>query len=256
MLKLIITASMLLAGMLCQAQVSETREAGSFSEIEISSGVQLVYSQATEENLIRIEASNTASLQQVSVVSDGKRLSVSFKGQNRKENAVKVYVAAKHIRLFKAESGGHITLANNVHAEDLAIVLASGAIFNGYVQSSGSVSVQAGSGVVFNGRIETGHFKGDFTNGAKINLSGKAAMATINGQSGAYCNGRNFISEQAKITSNDASVIITSNDEITVKAVDNGSVTYQGSPTRAFRNKDAFVTLKNRKSLPKIIAMD
>ena len=223
MLKFIITVSMLLAGVFCQAQVSEIRNTGNFSEIAVGSGIQLIFTESNAIQVVKVEAANNEVLQQLITVSDGKRLTVSFKSQKKTTNTMKVFVAAKDIARFEAEKASQILLTNKVYAQDLKIILSSGAIFNGYVQTSKSVAVQASSKAVFNGRVETPRFSGDFSYGAKINVSGTAGIATIKGKSGAYCNGRNFITGQAKIDSDNATVIITNKEEIVVKAVEKAS---------------------------------
>ena len=88
MLKLIITVTMFMTAVLCQAQVSEIRKTNHFSKIEIASGIELSYTETQEEASIKVEAIDGILTDIITEV-ERETLKISAKGKAKKE---KVYV--------------------------------------------------------------------------------------------------------------------------------------------------------------------
>lgn len=251
MLKLIITVTMFMTALLCQAQVSETRKVESFSKIEVASGVELHYKESQGETSVKVEANQGIPAEIITEV-DGKTLRISAKG---KAKNVKIYVSSKDVESFKASSKSRIVFENTIHTENISIGLESGAYFKGYFRSNSNTSIETGSYTEFNGRIETASFTGNFKNKSKINLSGNAKNATIKAEAKAYCSAKNFLTENTEIDSDNATVIITSKNKINVNATDHASVTYFGSPKKA-NIEQAYLTATKKYKRPTLIAMD
>ncbi|RZK10977.1 MAG: hypothetical protein EOO46_08515 [Flavobacterium sp.] len=251
MLKLIITVTMFMTAMLCQAQVSEIRKTNHFSKIEVASGIELSYQETQEEASIKVEA-NEGNLTDIITEVDGVTLKIAAKGKAKK---VKVYVSAKEVESFKASSRSRILFKNTIHAESISIVLESGAYFQGYFKSNQLTSVATDTNTEFNGRIETAYFEGSFKNHSKVNISGNAKNANIKSDSKSYCNAKNFVTLNTLVDCDNSVVIVTSKNKINVNATDNASVTYFGSPKKA-TVEEAYLTHTKKYKKPLLIAME
>lgn len=242
---------MFMTVMLCKAQVSETRKAEHFSKIEVATGIELSYKETQEEASIKVEA-NEGNLSDVIIEVDGETLKISSRGKAEK---VKVYVSAKDVESFKASSRSRIVFENTIHAENISITLESGAYFNGYFKSNQLTNVATDANTEFNGRIETASFAGNFKNHSKVNISGKSKNAKIKSTSKAYCNAKNFLTENTLVDSDNSVVIVTSKNRININATDNASVTYFGSPKKV-TVEEAYSTNTKKHKRPLLIAME
>lgn len=251
MLKLIITVTMFMTALLCQGQVSETRKVQSFSKIEVASGIEVYYKETQEETSLKVEA-NEGNLTDIITEVDGETLKIAANGKMKN---VKVYISAKDVESFKASSKSSIIFKNTIHTKNISIALESGAYFKGYFKSKGLTNIETGKNTEFNGRIETASFIGDFKSHSRVNISGTAEKAIIKSASKAYCNARNFLTENTEVDSDNSIVIITSNNNINVNATDNAKVTYLGSPKKANIEQE-FLTDTKKYKRPTLIAMD
>lgn len=241
---------MFMTTLLLKAQVSETRNLENFTKIEVTSGIELFYKEAPGETLVKVEANEGTSTDIITEV-DGETLKISGKG---KAKNVKVFVTAKSIESFKAGSKSKIVFENKVNAENISIDLETGAYFRGYIKSKKQMSVRTGKNTEFNGRIEADSFLGNFKNRSKANVSGNAKNAFIKSSSKAYCNAKNFLTENATIDSENSTVIITSKNKININATENATVTYFGSPKKATIEDGPLTTKKYIR--PSLIAME
>jgi len=241
---------MFMTALLCHGQISETRKVERFSKIEVASGIELSYKES-EETLIKVEA-NEGNLSHIFTEVEGTTLKI-FTTENAKK--VKVYVASKDVESFKASSKSKIVFENTIHAENISIALESGAYFNGYFKSNGLTNIETGTNTEFIGRIETASFVGDFKHHSKVIISGNAEKAMIKSATKAYCNARNFLTENTEVNSDNSIVIITSKNKINVNATENGSITYFGSPQKATVKNEYSIDTKKHKR-PLLIAMD
>lgn len=242
---------MFMTALLSQAQVSETRKVERFSKIEVASGIELSYQETQEEASLKVEAFEGIPTDIITEV-DGKTLKISAKGKIKN---VKVYVSAKDVESFKASSKSRIIFENTIHTENISIVLESGAYFKGYLKSNQLTNVETDSNTEFNGRIETVSFTGVFKNHSKLNISGKAKNVSLKSASKAYCNAKNFLTENTEVDSDNSIVTITSKDKINVNATDNASVTYFGSPKKATVEQEYLTSTKKHRR-PMLIAME
>lgn len=250
MLKLIIIVAMLITSSLLKAQVSETRNLESFTRIEVSSGIELSYKETPDGTSIKVEANEGNPIDIITEI-DGETLKITAK---EKIKNVKVTVTAKNVESFKASSKSRIVFENKVSAENINIDLESGAYFKGYAKAKKQMKVETGSDTEFNGRIETGLFIGNFKSHSKVNISGSAKNAVLTSSSKAFCNAKNFLTENTRVASDNSRVIVTSKNKIDVNATDNATVTYFGSPKKVTIEDESITTKKHKH--PALIAME
>lgn len=245
---------MFFTAVLCQAQVSETRKAGSFSKIEVTSGIELLYKETENEVVIKVEANNDADLNSIVTEIDGATLKIYARNPKSFDKKLKVHVSAKDIESFKATSRSRIVFENKVTSKNIAIAIASGSYFKGYLKSNLLTNIEASSDSEFNGRIETDLFVGNFKSQSKINISGTAEKATIYSETKAYCNAKNFLTKNTEVNSDNATVIITSSNSINISAIDNAVVSYFGSPKKVTIENESIINTQKYKK-PSLVAM-
>lgn len=245
---------MFFTAVLCQAQVSETRKAGSFSKIEVTSGIELLYQETENEIVIKVEADNDADLNSIVTEIDGTTLKIYARNPKSFDKKLKVHVSAKDIESFKATSRSRIVFENKVTSKNIAIAIASGSYFKGYLKSNLLTKIEASSDSEFNGRIETDLFVGNFKSQSKINISGTAEKAILYSETKAYCNARNFLTKNTEVNSDNATVIITSSNRINISAIDNAVVSYFGSPKKVTIENESVINIQKYRK-PSLVVM-
>lgn len=231
MTKLIIMFTMIITGMVCKAQVSENRNVSNFSQIQVSNGIELIYHQSEEAASIRVETTSEEVLKSVKTDSNKGILKIYRTLEEMEDNsAIKVFVTGNNLKALTAKSKARIVFQNITNFSNMTITLSTGAHFNGWILSANRIQVNTDATAAFNGRIETQKFTGNFKNKSKIILSGTAAEATINATNKAYCHAKNFVVDKTNISSNDATVIITSKNKLAVDLTENAQLTYFGQP--------------------------
>ncbi len=235
MFKIITSAAAALIGLLANAQVSETRNVSPFNKIEITDGVEIIYTQSDQFS-IKAEASDALGLATLLTESKNNTLKISCNG-NLCETA-KVYVSAPQIAAFKASRDAHIRITGNMHADELSLSL-SGASLKGNIVAA-RTTLKAKSGAVVNLRLETTSLSVVVQNNAKVNLCGTASESDIRSYGNALCLARNLKSAKGVIkASGTASVEVCTLDEIDVEVTDSALVRYFGFPFKTTVNPDS-----------------
>ena len=239
MLKIITTLTMFAIGLLAQAQVSESKTVSPFSKIEISNGVELIYTESQKAS-ITAEASTAKALTTLVVRFTGKTLSIS----KTSSEPVKVYVAASGVKAIRASQGATVKITNQLSADNISVAMVSGSVFNGTIVSE-KASLAAKSESIMNVRVQTKNLAGNFAGKSKVNLSGAAHTATINSQSGALCHARNFIADQVSvIAESESDVSIYAGHDLNICATDRAKVTYFGTPGKVMLTPETMMLRK------------
>lgn len=241
MSKIIITIVMTLAGLISQAQVSESRKANAFTKLEVESGIEVFYMESNE-NAIRIEADSKEQLENIVTEIEGKTLRVYY-AKNKKTvdsaKVLKVFVAANNVNSFKASSKSKIVFEKPIKSEEIKIEILSGSSFNGMVLPNLKTIVKVSSGSIFVGKFETDYFQGDFKSGATVALSGSAKKSVINTSSGAYCNAKNFFTENTIAKANGLSSALINAKKLDAKSLNSSSITFFGSLDNVKTNEES-----------------
>jgi hypothetical protein len=240
MFKIITALTMSVIGLLANAQTTETRDVSPFNKIEITDGVEVIYTQSDHFSL-RAETSDALGLSTLLTESKDNTLKITCNG-NLCETA-KVYLSAPEIVSVKAHRNSKMTVSDRMHTSKLSVVLASGSIFNGVVKSEGPTNLKGKSGSIFNIRVETTSLDGSFQSGAKVNLSGNSEKTVLRTSDNALCNARNFIAGKVSVKSiGNSSVLISAENEIAVEVSDEATVRYFGMPGKVSVNPEAVAT--------------
>lgn len=236
MFKIITLATAALIGLLANAQVTETRNVSPFNKLEITDGVEIIYTQG-DQFTIRAEASDALGLSTLLTESKNNTLKITCKG-NLCETA-KVFVTAPEITSITASRNAQVTVADGIKTNAFSMTLASGATFRGNVYAD-KTQLVAKSGTIMNLRLETVSVTGRFQNNAKVNLSGKSESADIRTFGSALCLARNFKSGSTAVkASGNASMEVSAIDAIDVEVTDDAVVRYFGFPQKTTVNPEA-----------------
>lgn len=193
MTKLIILFTMIITGIICNAQVSENREITNFSQIEVANGIELFYLQNNEAQSIRVESISEEALKSIKIELNSGILKIYNTNQKFSNNPItKVFLTGNVLRAITGKSKSRIVLQGTINASDMVITILDGAYFNGKIISTASVQINTDYASEFNGRIETKNLVGNFKNNSRINLSGTAHKATFTSTTKSYCNAKNF----------------------------------------------------------------
>ena len=247
----------MLASFLMQAQVSEIRRTGSFSKIEVESGIELLYSQDSAVS-VKAEATNQEDLTRVVTEVKGRTLRIYYAAKNKMAITapVKIYVNANNVNSFKAISNSKIVFKNVVISEEIKIDVATGASFVGKLAKNSKVTVNASTGALFCGQVATDHLSGSFKTGAAVSLSGTAKKTVLFASSGSYCTVKNLASENATINAKElSSVLFNGEGKINVNASSGSSISYFGKP-KAIKIAENSIAIENREKSHLLIAMD
>lgn len=240
MLRIITSLTLLAVGLFANAQVKETRTVSPFTKIEITDGVELIFTQ-NDNYTLRVETTDGIGLSSLKTSNDSGVLKVSCKGNGCEP--VKVYVTSPVLAGIKASKNAHFAMTNPLHSKDFSAMLTSGATFNGIVKAEGIASLKAKSNSVFNIRVESDALNGNFQSGARVNLSGKSKNVKINTGDDALCNARNFITDSVSITAGDTShVMVSTTDAIQVIVAEFATVKYFGFPSKVSINPEAIAS--------------
>lgn len=235
MLKIITALTAALATLFANAQ-TETRNVSSFNKLEITDGVEVIYTQGDTYSL-KAEASDALGLATLLTESKNKTLKISCAG-NGCEMA-KVYITAPEIVSIKASRDSKVIVADRMTAGKFELNLTSNATFNGIVTTE-EATLKGRSGAIFNIRLMTGSIVGNFQSGAKVNLSGTADKSEIRTTDNALCNARNFIAKNVLVNAdNNAEVLVSANEKIEINVSDEASVRYFGLPKTTSVNPEA-----------------
>ena len=198
---------------IADANAQQRTVSGSFTSINVSSGVDLYLTQGNEES-VAVSASDEKYMERFKTVVESGTLKIYFdnKGINWASNdkkKLKAYVSFKTLEKLHASGGADVKLQGNLDAGDMDIKFTSGSSFNGKLKAK-ALTVEQNSG-------------------SSINISGSADKFIVDVSSGAIFRSYDLTVDycDAKASSG-GSVRVTINRELSAKANSGGGVKYKG----------------------------
>jgi hypothetical protein len=186
---------------------------GSFTGINVSSGVDLYLTQGNEES-VAVSASDEKYMERFKTVVENGILKIYFDNKGidwatNDKRKLKAYVSFKTLEKLHASGGADVKLQGSLDAADLDIKFTSGSAFNGKLKAK-ALTVEQNSG-------------------SSINISGSAEKIKVDVSSGAIFKSYDLSVDycDAKASSG-GSVRITINKELSAKANSGGGVKYKG----------------------------
>jgi putative autotransporter adhesin-like protein len=250
MLKITTTFILFLIGVLTQAQVSENRTITDFSKIEVKNGISISYS----NDLIRsakVECGNNEALKNIVMEVKNGTLKI-YTADNNPVKDVTIFIHGNAVNAFSASSKASITLPQTLETRSMEITLSTGAKFLGMVKARANTVLKVSDDAFFNGRVETGKLSGDFSDNAKVVLSGNVYEAFIFTSKNAMLTARNLDTENTVVFASGQSMVnMHAGTNLTLNISDTSKVTYSGTPENVNYSEGALATIidKSKKGL-------
>lgn len=186
---------------------------GSFTAIDVSSGVELHITKGSTES-IAVSANNEKHLERfktevvngvLKIYYDNK--SITWKSEAKR---LKAYVSYKTLERLHASAGSEVKVNGDIEATDFKLTVSSGAEFTGAIQATNLVA--------------------DVSSGANAKVSGKADKLTIEVSSGADFKAYDLVVDYCDASaSSGAAVHVTINKELNAKASSGADIKFKGT---------------------------
>lgn len=193
----------------------QKREVGSFQGIEVGTGVELLLTEGTAEE-VAVSASSTEFRDKIVTKVENGVLKIHYETKTgainrRKESKyLKAYVSYKTLNLLHATTGAEVKIQGVLRASAL--------------------DMKANTGATIKGEVDVAALKVEQSTGSKITLTGKASALDIEGGTGSKFSSEDFVTTDCNVkVSTGAQVTLTAQSGLQVKASTGGSVKYKGN---------------------------
>ncbi|MBL7746770.1 MAG: DUF2807 domain-containing protein [Chitinophagaceae bacterium] len=193
---------------------AEKRTIGSFHGIDVATGIELILTEGSTEEVAVSAAKPEFRNNIVTKVENG-ILKIHYDSKlgavNRKKETkdLKAYVSYKILDHLHATTGAEVEI-------------------NGILKSS-SLDMKANTGATIKGQVSITELKVDQNTGSRVSLSGKADKLEIEGSTGSRFTGEEMITADCNVqVSTGAQVYVTAEKELQIKASSGGVVRYKG----------------------------
>lgn len=235
MKKLFFLACLLCGSVLLHAQKvindpnAEARTIGSFTGIDVSSGIDLYLSSGNEA--IAVSASKQEYRDRIKTeVENGvlkiwydSKTGISFSGDKR----LKAYVSYKALRSLQASGGSDVRVDGSIGTDELVLRISGGSDFHGKVEAAKLTVRQSG--------------------GSDVSISGKVTSLQVDASGGSDFNGYDLVAEVCDLEASGASDIeVTASQVVSARASGASDISYKGSPTVKESKSSGASSVKNR----------
>lgn len=186
---------------------------GSFTGIDVSSGIDLYLTQGNEES-IAVSASDEKYMERFKTVVENGTLKIYFdnKGINWASNdkrKLKAYVSFKTLEKLHASGGAEVKIQGSLDVADMDMKFTSGAALNG--------------------KLKAKVLTVDQNSGSSINISGTAERIKVDVSSGAVFKSYDLTVDYCDAEASSGGLVrVTINKELSAKANSGGGVKYKG----------------------------
>jgi len=263
MKRVILFTAALLSSLLTNAQVSENRTVGSFSKIKVSSGIDLIYTQSSTQE-IKVETDDTERMQYIKTEIEGSTLRVyldtknapkSEKKRKRKNynsyngvnfDVLKVYVSNALVDDFKVSSSASVAIQKNLKAENVAVDCSSSGSFSGTIKCAKAI-IEVSSSADVDANITADAIDVKVSSSAGAKLSGTTEKVTIKSSSSADCKAKDLIAKNAVVESSSSSdVDVYASEKLVASASSSASVNYFGNPSNVDKKESSSGSVSKR----------
>ena len=224
MKKFLVTLCFCLPGIFLLAQKTyndpnvEKRTTGSFHGIEVGTGVELMLSEGSTEE-IAVSASKPEFRDKLVTEVKNGILKIHYESQvgainrTRENKNLKAYVSYKTLDILNANTGAEVKI-------------------NGILKSA-SLDMEVNTGALVNGEVNVTTLKLKQNTGSKVTLTGKADKLEVEGDTGSKFKGDDLSTSSclAKVSTG-AQVSVRAEKELEAKANTGGNVRYKGNATQ------------------------
>jgi len=218
--------------------VGSVRTVGAFNGIEVSSGVEVEFSQNPNQSVtVQTEADKQQYV--VTEVENGVlKIFVRNKGvRNLNFSNLKVVVSNPKLSRLVTKSGSSFKAVTPVSESTLALSSNSGSLVSGTfkIATNTALEVESGSNVKIN--LDTKSIAIDASSGSSLKLSGTASTSVISASSGSSVSAGDFVTKSAVVdASSGSSVKINTTESVTASASSAASIQYKGNPSKVTKS--------------------
>lgn len=218
--------------------VGSVRNVPAFNGIEVSSGVEVEFSQnPTQKVTVKTEADKQQYV--MTEVENGVlKIFVRNKGvRNLNFNNLKVEVSNPKLSRLVTKSGASFKAITPISESTLALSSNSGSLVSGTfkISTNTALEVESGSNVKIN--LDTKSVAIDASSGSSLKLSGTASTSVISASSGSSVSAGEFVTKSAVIdASSGSSVKINTTESVTASASSAASIQYKGNPVKVTKS--------------------
>jgi hypothetical protein len=205
-----IFSALFAAGLLLNAQQSQTREVDAFDKITVFGSIDVTIEKGSKEG-VNIESSSV-DIDDINIKNDGLTLKISSLDKifnNRRQ--IKIKITYRELR---------------------AVTLNGGAELSGRMPVKGDkIELKAGSGSVMNLDIEMNVLKVDVCQGATINLEGSCHSQEIEASTGGIFNAYEMRCDSSYVKANTGGLVkLKASSLLDATASMGGQISYRGEP--------------------------
>ena len=193
---------------------AEKRTVGNFHGIHVATGIELVLTEGTTQE-VAVSAATTEFRDRIETKVEGGILRIQYDNKlkapnSRKEKKnLKAYVSYTNLDLLNAHTGAKVTIEGTLKSPTLKMDVHTGAIVTG--------------------KIDVDDLAVDQGTGSEVRLSGRAEKLNVEGDTGSMFHGIDLLTSHCTVTASTGSgVSVTVNKELSVKANTGGFVKYKG----------------------------
>lgn len=218
--------------------MGSVRTVSEFNGIEVSSGVEVEFSQNPTRNVtVKTEADKQQYV--VTEVENGVlKIFVRNKGvRNLNFNNLKVVVSNPKLSRLITKSGSSFRAVTPINESTLALSSNSGSLVSGAfkISTNTALEVESGSNVKIN--LDTKSIAIDASSGSSLKLTGTASTSVISASSGSSVSAGEFVTKSAVVdASSGSSVKINTTESITASASSAASIQYKGNPAKVTKS--------------------
>lgn len=194
----------------------EKRTIGSFHGIDVGTGIELILTEGSTEE-VAVSAATAEFRDKIVTKVENGILKIHYESKmgsvnkTKESKDLKAYVSYKTLDLLDVNTGAKVKIDG--------------------VLKSASLSLNANTGALVDGEVDIASLKINQNTGSKVTLSGKADKLEIDGETGSKFKGEDMSTTNCSVTvSTGAIVLVKAEKELQVKANTGGNVKYKGSP--------------------------
>lgn len=210
----------------------DSRNVGEFSKIDASVGVIVNYKQDNNRS-VKVIADADKLKYVITEVEDGVlKIYIDNKGQrNVRFKNLSINVSSPHLKGIKTSSGSIFTAVDTVMDNSLDIEAEAGSVIKGKFDIKQAAAVNVNSGSVLKAELNASKLALDISSGANVNLSGQAASAVIDVNSGSFCKADDLkIGTAVAESTSGASLSLFVTDKLKVSVSSGAAVKLKGNP--------------------------
>ncbi len=207
----------------------EVRKVASFSGIQVSSGINVSFTQDAKQKVV--VDSDRPKFVKTEVVGDILKIYVdNNNNRNLKFKKLSVTVSAPELSKIAVNSGANFNTLNTVKSDYFQIAATSGANLKADLDTKGKVELSTTSGSNVRLNVNADELEMSATSGSSATLYGKIRATTFDVSSAATVNAQDLETQKSKINASSAANIkVNATENINVTGTSGASVRYRSN---------------------------